>query len=46
MPALHITCSFGISSYDGKEDINSVIKKCGKAIFMAKAQGKNRVITL
>lgn len=46
IPALHITCSFGISCYDGEEDIASLLKRCDKALFISKVQGKNRVITL
>jgi len=46
IPALHITCSFGVSSYDGNENVESILKRCDKALFISKAQGKNRVITL
>lgn len=46
IPALNITCSFGVSSYEKNELLESTLKRCDKALFMAKAQGKNRVVTL
>lgn len=46
IPALHITCSFGVTSYLDDEGLSSFLKRCDKALFMAKVEGKNRVITI
>jgi diguanylate cyclase (GGDEF)-like protein len=46
IPALHVTCSFGVTSYMHDEELPVLLKRCDKALFMAKAEGKNRVITL
>lgn len=46
LPAVHVTCSFGISAYKKDEELSSLLARVDKALFMAKVEGKNRVVTL
>jgi diguanylate cyclase (GGDEF)-like protein len=39
----NITASFGVSVYDGDENINEVIARADKALYKAKVNGRNRV---
>jgi len=40
----HLTASFGLSYFDGHGDLNSLLFKANKALYIAKKRGKNRVI--
>jgi len=40
----HITCSFGIACTTKDDDIDSLLYRADKALYEAKATGKNRVI--
>ncbi len=43
---LHITVSIGISAFaSGDDDIDNLIKRASEALYLAKRQGKNRVVT-
>jgi diguanylate cyclase (GGDEF)-like protein len=46
LPTLFITCSFGVSIHKENEELLELLKRVDKALFMAKVEGKNRVITL
>lgn len=39
----NITASFGISIYDGDENIDKIIARADKALYKAKEKGRNRV---
>ena len=39
-----ITCSFGVTSFTGKQDKRSLIQAADKALYRAKDEGRNRVI--
>ena len=39
-----ITCSFGGTIYENNEQINDTIKRADEALYIAKANGKNKVI--
>lgn len=39
----NVTASLGVASFDGKEDIHSLIKRADKALYKAKESGRNRV---
>lgn len=41
-----ITCSFGVTAYVKKESENSFIKRLDSALYRAKDEGRNRVVTL
>jgi diguanylate cyclase (GGDEF)-like protein len=43
---LHVTCSFGISSYIAGEDGDILLKRADKALYQAKADGRNRCVLL
>lgn len=38
-----VTCSFGVTVYDGENDINSIIKKADLLLYKAKQNGRNKV---
>lgn len=42
----HLTISLGIATCEKTDDMNSLIKKCDEALYMAKAQGRNRSVYL
>ncbi|MEA3497600.1 MAG: diguanylate cyclase [Campylobacterota bacterium] len=39
----HITSSFGVTQYKDGDDLKSIFKRCDKALYMAKENGRNRV---
>lgn len=39
----HVTCSFGVTSYQKGDTIHSVLKRADEAMYIAKKSGKNRV---
>lgn len=41
-----ITGSFGVATYKNKESLNNFIARADKALYQAKHQGRNRVVTL
>jgi diguanylate cyclase (GGDEF)-like protein len=43
--ALHVTSSFGVTSLKPDEDIGAAIKRADGALYLAKANGRNRVET-
>ncbi|DAB29999.1 MAG TPA: hypothetical protein CFH84_06485 [Sulfurimonas sp. UBA12504] len=42
----HLSCSFGITVYQKNEDISQTIDRADKALYIAKEQGRNRVVEL
>ena len=42
----HITCSFGVASFDIEDSKNSFIERVDKAMYLAKSKGRNRVEVL
>lgn len=40
----HLTASFGVAVLDKTDDLHSVLQRADKALYEAKASGKNRVI--
>jgi two-component system, cell cycle response regulator len=39
----HITCSFGVTQYLTKDNLESIINRADEAMYMAKESGRNRV---
>ena len=39
-----ITCSFGVESFDGKQDKRTLLLSADKALYKAKEDGRNRVV--
>lgn len=39
----HITCSFGVSTYNGEESIEKIINKADQGLYKAKENGRNLV---
>ena len=39
-----ITCSFGVESFDGTQDKRTLLLSADKALYMAKEDGRNRVV--
>ncbi|WP_223788659.1 diguanylate cyclase domain-containing protein [Marinicella meishanensis] len=44
-PVGHITCSFGIASKQADESIMQCIERADRAMYQAKANGRNQIIT-
>ncbi|MCP4970504.1 MAG: GGDEF domain-containing protein [Arcobacter sp.] len=38
-----ITCSFGVTEYKEKDNLKSIFKRCDKALYQAKFNGRDRV---
>jgi diguanylate cyclase (GGDEF)-like protein len=45
LPALRVSFSAGIAQFDGEEPIARTLERADRALYAAKAQGRNRVIT-
>ena len=41
-----VTASFGVTHFMGQDDAESMIRRADKAVYMAKENGRNRVVTL
>ncbi|WP_408954779.1 GGDEF domain-containing protein [Natroniella sp. ANB-PHB2] len=41
-----ITCSFGVTKFKGKDDFDSFTKRVDNALYQAKENGRNRVISI
>ena len=41
-----VTCSFGVTSYIDKESAESFIKRADEALYRAKNEGRNRVVSI
>ena len=39
----HVTCSFGVASFHGEDDVETLILRADKALYLAKNNGRNRV---
>lgn len=39
----HVTCSFGIAGYEEEDDIDSLLARCDRNLYVAKGKGKNKV---
>lgn len=42
----HKTCSFGVTHYVKSDQVKSIVERADKALYQAKAQGRNCVVTL
>lgn len=42
-PVPHVTCSFGVSSFDGGKTIEQALKDADEALYVAKNSGRNQV---
>lgn len=40
----HLSCSFGVAAYKDGDDLDSVLRRADKRLYMAKRLGKNRVM--
>ena len=45
-PISAITLSAGLTSWDGVEDITSLIERADQALYRAKESGRNRVVSI
>lgn len=43
--SMHVTMTFGISTYNGNESIDDIIKKADDALYSGKQKGRNCVVT-
>ncbi|MBE7636871.1 PleD family two-component system response regulator [Sneathiella sp. P13V-1] len=43
--SLEITCSIGVAMLHGGEDVDSLIKRADEALYQAKRDGRNRVVS-
>jgi diguanylate cyclase (GGDEF)-like protein len=41
----HVTVSIGVTSYKSNEEYSDLFKRLDDAVYMAKSQGKNTVVT-
>ncbi len=44
--SVHVTCSFGVTTYLKQDTADSLFIRCDNALYKAKANGKNNVYTL
>ncbi|WP_051638902.1 GGDEF domain-containing protein [Exiguobacterium aurantiacum] len=42
-PVPHVTCSFGVSSFEGGKSVEQVLKDADEALYVAKNMGRNQV---
>ncbi|TVQ99874.1 MAG: GGDEF domain-containing protein [Deltaproteobacteria bacterium] len=45
-PHWPLTASFGVTAWDGHEDVHALLQRADRALRTAKAQGRNRVVRL
>jgi len=43
---INVTVTFGVSEYDGRDDVDWYIKKADEALYSGKSKGKNCVVTV
>ncbi len=43
-PELRVTASLGVACWDGREDVRSWLGRADRALYAAKAQGRNRTV--
>jgi diguanylate cyclase (GGDEF)-like protein len=42
----HVTCSFGVTRFEPGDDLTGLLKRVDNALYIAKNQGRNRVIVI
>jgi len=40
----HVTCSFGVATFEKDDDLNKVLQRADERLYMAKRSGKNKVL--